>query len=160
RAGVEIKRRYRRSQIRQKIYVYHDDKRVDFDTLIDWHEQHILLKAAFPVNVLSPVATFDVQWGNVQRPTHRNTSWDWARFESCAHKWADLSECNYGVALLNDCKYGYDIHANVIRLSLLKSATSPDPTADQGEHVMIYSLLPHLGDWRAGVIPTAYDLND
>lgn len=160
RIGLEIHRRYRNSTITQKIYLYHHSKRLDFDTQIDWHEHHILLKVAFPVNVLSPVATYDIQWGNVQRPTHRNTSWDWARFETCAHKWADLSEGNYGVALLNDCKYGYDIHENVMRLTLLKSATSPDPNADQGEHRMTYSLLPHQHDWRNGVVPAAYDLND
>jgi alpha-mannosidase len=159
RLAVEIKRTYRSSQLRQNIYLYRDSRRIDFDTWIDWHEQHILLKAAFPANVMSPVATFDVQWGNVQRPTHRNTSWDWARFETCAHKWADLSEGNYGVALLNDCKYGYDIQDNLIRLTLLKSATNPDPNADQGEHLMTYSLLPHQGDWREEVIPAAYDLN-
>ena len=159
RAAVAIRRHYRNSDIQQKIYFYADSKRIDFDTWIDWHEQHTLLKAAFPVQVKSPVATFDVQWGNVQRPTHRNTSWDWARFETCAHKWADLSEGNYGVALLNDCKYGYDIHDNVLRLSLLKGATLPDATADQGEHLMTYSLLPHTGDWREGVVPAAYDLN-
>jgi alpha-mannosidase len=160
RVGVEIKRSYRSSAIHQKIHLYRQSRRIDFDTWVDWHEQHILLKAAFPVNVMNPMATFDVQWGNVQRPTHRNTSWDWARFETCAHKWADLSEGNYGVALLNDCKYGYDIHDNVIRLTLLKSATMPDPNADQGEHLMIYSLLPHFGDWREEVGPAAYDLND
>lgn len=159
RVAVEIKRRYRNSQIHQRIYLYHDSRRIDFDTWIDWHEQHTLLKVAFPVNVMSPTATFDVQWGNVERPTHRNTSWDWARFETCAHKWADLSEGNYGVALLNDCKYGYDIRDHVMRLTLLKSATSPDPKADQGEHRMVYSLLPHVGDWRADVVPAAYDLN-
>jgi alpha-mannosidase len=159
RVAVEIRRRYRSSAIVQTIYLYRDNRRIDFDTWIDWHEQHILLKAAFPVNVLAPAATFDVQWGNVQRPTHRNTSWDWARFETCAHKWADLSEGNYGVALLNDCKYGYDIHDNVLRLSLVKSATSPDEKADQGEHVMTYSLLPHEGDWRDEVVRSAYDLN-
>ena len=113
------------------------------------------------MNVLNPLATFDVQCGNVQRSTHRNTSWDWARFETCAHKWADLSEGNYGVALLNDCKYGYDIHDNVMRLSLIKSATSPDRHADQGEHRFTYSLLPHEGDWRTSqVVRSAYDLND
>ena len=160
RAGVEVTHTYQSSTIRQKIYLYRDSKRIDFETFVDWHEHHILLKAAFPVDVMSPAATFDVQWGNVERPTHRNTSWDWARFETCAHKWADLSEGNYGVALLNDCKYGYDIHDNVMRLSLLKSATNPDANADQGEHWMTYSLLPHAGDWRNEVIPAAYDLND
>jgi alpha-mannosidase len=160
RIGLRIHRRYRRSEIVQTVYLYRDGKRIDFDTWIDWHEQHLLLKAAFPVNILNPVATFDIQWGNVQRPTHRNTSWDWARFETCAHKWADLSESNYGVALLNDCKYGYDVHDNVLRLTLLKSATSPDPDADQGEHVMTYSILPHRDDWRQGVVSAGYDLND
>ena len=160
RVGVEVQHTYQSSSIHQKIYLYRDSKRIDFSTWVDWHEHHILLKTAFPVDVMSPTATFDVQWGNVQRATHRNTSWDWARFETCAHKWADLSEGNYGVALLNDCKYGYDIHDNVIRLSLLKSATNPDANADQGEHWMTYSLLPHEGDWRGEVIPAAYDLND
>ncbi len=161
RAGLEIKRAYRDSRIVQKIYFYHNSKRIDFDTWVDWHEHHILMKAAFPVDVLSPSATFDVQWGNVQRPTHRNTSWEWARFETCAHKWADLSEGNYGVALLNDCKYGHDIHENVMRLTLLKSATSPDFNADQGEHRMTYSLLPHSGSWaESDVVAQAYDLNN
>jgi alpha-mannosidase len=160
RAALLVKRTYRRSTITQRIYFYHNSKRLDFDTHVDWHEQHILLKVAFPVAVLSPTATFDIQWGNVERATHHNTSWDWARFETAAQKWADLSEGNYGVALLNDSKYGYDVLHNVMRLSLLKSPTMPDPVADQGEHLMTYSLLPHTGDWRNGVAANAYDLND
>ncbi len=160
RAGLEIKRRLRSSTIVQRVYLYRGSSRLDFDTWIDWHEHHLLLKTAFPVNVLSPVATYDIQWGNIERPTHRNTSWDWARFESCAHKWVDLSEGDYGVSLLNDCKYGHDVHNNVLRLTLVKSATHPDPFADQGEHRMVYSLLPHSGDWRSGTVPAGYDLND
>jgi hypothetical protein len=97
-----------------------------------WRERHRFLKVAFPVDVLATQATYEIQWGSVQRPTHRNTSWDWARLESCAQKWVDLSEGDYGVSLLNDCKYGHDIRDNVMRLSLLRSPTSPDPEADQG----------------------------
>ncbi|MCA9888557.1 MAG: alpha-mannosidase [Anaerolineae bacterium] len=160
RAAVEVAYAYRSSTVTQRIYIYHNSKRIDFDTHVDWHESHILLKAAFPVDILSPTATFDIQWGNVERNTHRNTSWDWGRFETAAQKWADLSEGNYGVALLNDSKYGYDVLHNVMRLSLLKSATMPDPVADQGKHKMVYSLLPHTGDWRNGVPENAYDLND
>jgi alpha-mannosidase len=160
RACLLLKRRFRSSLITQKIYFYHQSKRLDFDTHIDWHEQHTLLKVAFAVDILSPRATFDIQWGNVERNTHRNTSWDWGRFETAAQKWADLSEGSYGVALLNDSKYGYDVLDNVMRLSLLKSPTMPDPFADQGEHLMTYSLLPHTGDWRNGVAEAAYDLND
>ena len=96
----------------------------------------------------------------MKRPTHRNTSWDQARFEVCAHRWADISESGYGTALLNDCKYGYDIHDSIMRLTLLKSGIFPNPEADQGSHEFTYSLFPHKGDFRAGrVIQEAYDLN-
>ena len=160
RAGLEIRRRLLNSEIVQRVYLYRGYRRLDFDTWVDWRERHVLLKVAFPVDVLSPLATYDIQWGNVQRPTHRNTSWDWARFETVAHKWVDLSEGDYGVSLLNDCKYGYDVQDNVIRLTLLRSPTYPDPNADQGEHRFTYSLLPHRGDWRAGTVPASYALND
>ncbi len=119
-----------------------------------------MLKVAFPVDILAPQATYEIQWGNVQRPTHRNTSWDWARFETCAHKWVDLSEGNYGVSLLNDCKYGHDIRDNVMRMTLLRSTTMPDPMADFGEHDFKYSLYPHLGVWNEETQREAYLLND
>jgi alpha-mannosidase len=110
--------------------------------------------------VLAPTATYEIQWGNVQRPTHRNTSWDWARFETAAQKWVDLSEGGYGVSLLNDCKYGHDIRDNLIRLTLLRGTTAPDPMADQGEHSFKYSLLPHSGGWDEQTVAEAYALND
>ena len=119
-----------------------------------------MLKVAFPVDILAPQATYEIQWGNVQRPTHRNTSWDWARFETCAHKWVDLSEGDYGVSLLNDCKYGHDIHDNVMRITLLRSSTMPDPIADAGEHDFKYSLYPHAGSWNEDTQREAYLLND
>lgn len=160
RACLEIQRTILNSHIRQRIYLYHNSARLDFETHMDWQERHVLLKIAFPVDILTPKATYEIQWGNVERPTHRNTSWDWARFESCAHKWVDLSESDYGVSLLNDCKYGHDIHDNVLRLTLLKSPTFPDPTADLGEHEFTYSLFPHVGDWRGSTSAAAYALND
>ncbi len=160
RATLEVRRRILSSEYVQRISLAHNSARLDFDTTIQWRERHILLKVAFPVDVLSPIATYEIQWGNVQRPTHRNTSWDWARFETCAQKWVDLSESGYGVSLLNDCRYGHDIHANVIRLSLLRGTTSPDPEADQGEHRFAYSLLPHAGGWDEQIVAEAYALND
>ncbi len=160
RGGVEIVRRYGESTITTRLLLYRDVPRIDFVTHVDWHEHQTLLKVAFPVTVQSPRATFDIQWGNVERPTHWNTSWDWARFETCAHKWADLSQGDYGVALLNDCKYGYDIRGHTLRLSLVKSGVYPDAEADQGEHVFSYALLPHAGDWREGeVVRHAYLFN-
>lgn len=160
RATLEIKRRILNSHYIQRISLAYNSPRLDFDTFIDWQERHILLKTAFPVDVLAPTATYEIQWGNVQRPTHRNTSWDWARFETCAQKWVDLSEGDYGVSLLNDCKHGHDIHDNVIRLSLLRSPTDPDPLADLGEHRFVYSLFPHAGGWDERTISQAYLLND
>src|SRR6185503_5104621 len=165
RATLEVHRRILHSDYVQRISLTYNSPRLDFDTTMNWRERHILLKVAFPVDVLSNVATYEIQWGNVQRATHRNTSWDWARFETCAHKWVDLSEGGYGVSLLNDCKYGHDIRDNspqggVMRISLLRSPTLPDPEADQGEHRFAYSLLPHAGSWGETTIAQAYALND
>ncbi len=165
RATIEITRRILHSRYTQRLSLDYNSPQITCATVIDWRERHILLKVAFPVDVLSPTATYEIQWGSVQRPTHRNTSWDWARFETCAQKWVDLSEGGYGVALLNDCKYGHDIRDNVIRLSLLRAPTMPDPEADQGEHRFVYSLYPHAdGEGRvttpADIAAQAYALND
>lgn len=160
RVVYQAEYRYLDSCVEQRMIVYARERRIDFVTAADWHEQHILLKAAFPTNLLAANATYEIQFGTVERPAHLNTSWDAARFETCAHKWADLSEDGYGAALLNDCKYGYDIHEGVLRLSLIKAATFPNEAADQGRHEFTYSFLPHAGGWReAGVSRQAYDLN-
>jgi alpha-mannosidase len=160
RAVVRIERKFGASLIVQRIAMCAGSARIDFDTDIEWQEEHKFLKVAFPVNVRSPRATYEIQYGHTERPTHYNTSWDMARFEVCAQKWADLSEGDYGVALLNDCKYGYDIHGSVMRLSLLRAPTAPDRRADRGHHEFVYALLPHGGDFRkGGVIEQAYALN-
>ena len=149
-----------KSRIAQDITFYHDVDRVDFHTIVDWKEEHGLLKAHFPVDIFYNEAQFDIQYGNVRRATHKNTSWDVARFEVCAHKWADVSEASYGAAILNDCKYGYSVDENSIALTMLKSATNPDPTADQEMHEFTYALMPHEGDWRQAQVPErAYEFN-
>lgn len=158
---VRLEWNYMNTKIKQDMTFYVEDKRIDFKTWVDFRECKQLMKVAFPVDIRSTYATYDVQYGNVQRPTHWNTSWDWARFETVAHKWVDLSERNYGVSLMNDCKYGHDIKNNVIRLTLLKSATHPDTEQDQGEHEFTYSLLPHEGSWvDADTEIRAYYLNN
>ena len=161
RAVVVFEWAYMDSVIKQEMIVYANSRRIDFATDVDWQERQQLLKVAFPVSVRSTEATYDIQFGNVKRPTHWNTSWDYARFESVGHQWVDLSERGYGVSLLNDCKYGHDIKDHTIRLSLIKSATYPDPLADKGAHQFTYSLLPHQGDWVAGeTVKEAWALND
>jgi alpha-mannosidase len=160
RAAVRFTRKFGASTLEQRMVLDAGSRVLRFETDVDWQEEHKLLKVAFPVAVRSARATYEIQFGHVERTTHTNTSWDRARFEVCAHRWADLGEAGYGVALLNDCKYGYDILGSVMRLSLLRAPTHPDPTADRGRHRFIYALMPHPGDFReAGVIAAAEDLN-
>ncbi len=148
------------SLIDQKIYFYADTRRIDFETVVDWKEHQHLLKAEFPVDIHSDEATFEVQFGNLTRKVHTNTSWDKARFESCGQKWMDFSEGNYGVSLLNDCKYGHSVNEGTIGLSLIKCGIEPNPNADVEVHHFTYSLYPHQGTWKqAGTVKEAYNLN-
>jgi alpha-mannosidase len=160
RATLRMTRKTEKSTIVQDISIYSGNPRIDFVTKVEWWEKKTLMKVAFPVDILSPRATYEIQFGTIERPTHFNTSWDRGKFEVPGQKWVDLSEGGYGVSLLNDCKYGYDTHDNVLRLSLLRSPVSPDPNADEGKHEFIYALYPHKGDWRdAETVQKAYELN-
>ncbi len=160
RGAIRLVRRFGSSTITQTIQLTAYSPRIDFITEVDWHETDRMLKVGFPVAINAPRATYEIQYGSVERPTHHNTSWDTARFEVCAQRWADLSEGDYGVALLNDCKYGHDTRDNVMRLTLLRSPCAPDPEADRGRQEFTYSLLPHAEDFRDGeVIEQAAALN-
>ena len=160
RATLHIERKESKSTIKQDIHFYKDKRRIDFETYVDWHEFQHLLKVHFPVRINTDEATFDIQFGNIKRKVHTNTSWEQARFESVGHKWVDLTEGKYGVSLLNDCKYGHGIKDSVISLSLIKSGIQPNATTDETEHYFIYSLYPHQGNWReAGTVEEAYHLN-
>lgn len=151
---------YMQSSISQDMVLYSGSRRIDFRTTVDFHERQQMIKAAFPVDIRSTYGTYDVQYGNVRRPNHWNTSWDQARFESVAHRWADLSERNYGVSILNDCKYGHDIKDNLMRITLLRAGIQPDHLQDQGMHEFTYSLLPHQGDFVEGnTVTEAFILN-
>ncbi len=132
-----------RSRITQNISLTAISPRLDFNTHVDWQEEQQFLRVLFPLNLRSDFATYEVQYGNVKRPTHFNTPYDLARFEVPAQRWADLSEPDFGVALLNDCKYGYACFGNVLSLSLLRAPNNPDPLADRGHHTFKYALYPH-----------------
>lgn len=160
RGIIRIERKFLNSTITQDIIMYNDIPRIDFKTVADWKEKDIIVKAAFPVDLNANQATYEIQFGNIVRNTHWNTSWDMAKFEVCGHKWADLSEEGYGISLLNDCKYGYDIKDGNMRITLLRSGTIPNPDADKEIHEFTYSLYPHQGNWReAQTLVQAYDLN-
>ena len=160
RAVIRFRREYGRSTIEQDMILSADHDRIDFRTHVDWQERQQLLKVAFPVNVRASEATYEIQFGTVRRPTHWNTSWDYARFETCAQRWIDLSERGFGVSLLNDCKYGHDVFDNVMRITLIKSGIIPDPRADLGLHEFTYAFRSHDGDWaESGTVELAHRLN-
>ncbi|MGZ4664241.1 MAG: alpha-mannosidase [Frankiaceae bacterium] len=142
RAHVRMRREFGHSTIDQVMVVSAGSRRIDFRTVIDWHEDHRMLKVAFPIGVRATQARFDIQFGHVTRATHANTSFEQARFEVCAHRWAEVSEDGFGAALLNDGRYGYDVRGSVLRLSLLRAPTAPDPRCDRRRHELTYSLLP------------------
>lgn len=155
RAALRLEWRYEASRIVQIVALEAGAARLDFDTFIDWHEKHTLVKTAFPLAIKSDTATAEIQFGHVKRTTHRNTSWDTARFECAMHRWVDLSEPDFGAALLNDCKYGYDAKDTTLRLTLLRAPTNPWPEADQGEHRFRYGLFVHHGAFAGEGVPAA-----
>jgi alpha-mannosidase len=160
RAGFEILHTYGGSTVKQTLWLYSDSPRIDLAHEIDWHEKHQILKLFFPCDLHANEATYEIQFGHVTRPTHKNTSWEEAKFEVCGQKWVDISEYGYGFALLNDCKYGYSAEGSTLALTVLKCPDEPDSTADEGYHTFTCSMYPHVGDFRAaGVIREAYALN-
>ena len=160
RAVVLVERKFLHSVIRQYITAYAELDRIDIRNEIDWDDSYLLLKADFPVDVNAVKATFDIQFGNIERVTHENTLWDFAQFESCAHKWADLSDNSFGLAVLNDCKYGYSAKDAHIALTLLRSANDPQPKQECTHHTFTYSLYPHAGPAAISrVVQEGYSLN-
>ncbi|WVO20440.1 uncharacterized protein IAS62_001736 [Cryptococcus decagattii] len=133
---------------------------IRFEAVVDWKEKHQFLKFELPIDIYSDFATYDTQFGTIARPTHRNTSWDAAKFEVCGHKFADLSEYGYGVAILNDCKYGYATQGNIMRLSLLRAPTKPDANCDTGTHSFSFAIYPHSGTFiESDVAQVAHAFN-
>ena len=128
------------------IRFFRQDRGIEVENNIDWHESHKLAKAEFSCNILTRKALCDTSAGFIERSTHRNTTWQQARYECCHHKWVDLSETDGGIALLNDGKYGVSLYQNTMGLSLLRATERPDVTSDLGQHSFCYKILPHSGD--------------
>ncbi|MEY8352808.1 alpha-mannosidase [Lachnospiraceae bacterium 54-53] len=161
RATILVRRRYLDSTIEQYISLLYNSPEIIIRNEIDWKENHIFMKSLFPVDIHTDEAAFEIQYGNVKRKTHYNTMWDYAKFEVCMHKWLDVSEDDYGVSMMNDCKYGCHVHDGEIGISMLKSATYPNPDADKERHSFVFSVYPHRGDWKkAKTVRKAYELNN
>lgn len=143
---LEFSARFSNSTLCQKIRLADHSKRLDFITKVNWQEDFKLLRVAFPVDIVSREAVFDIQSGYLRRPATANNTIEMSAFETAGHRYADLSESNYGVALLNDCKYGYNVKNGTLDLALLRAPKFPDFDADRGDHEFTYSFCPHSGN--------------
>ncbi len=160
RGIIRITRKWQSSTFVQEITLYADSDQAEVVNDVDWHETHVLLKAAFPLAAESNVATYEIPYGAIERPTTRDNSWEQAKFEVPALRWADLGDGKHGFSLINESKYGYDCKGNLLRLSLLRSPVWPDPDADRGHHHFSYALYPHDGDWKSALtIRHGYEYN-
>jgi len=148
-ASIRVTRSWQNSKFVQTISIPRAaSDQVDIDNEIDWHESHVLLKAAFPLAVQSDHATYEIPYGTIERTTKRTNSWEKAQFEVPAQQWADLGDGQHGLSVINESKFGYDAAGNVLRLTLLRSPKWPDPEADMGHHHFHYALYPHAGTWQ------------
>jgi len=154
RTVIQIKRKFNLARFIQRIKIYSHIRRIDFDLIIDWNGRNKMVKIAFPLNIQSQEATYEIPYGTIKRESKGE--------EQVAQTWVDISENNYGVSLLNDSRYGYDISENTIRLSVLRSPDKPVYSTDEkGIHIIQYALLPHQGSWQeANVMHTGYEFNN
>jgi alpha-mannosidase len=161
RKTIRIQRTWQSSHFTQDISLDGGADTVQVSNDIDWHETHVLLKAAFPLAASSGKATYEIPYGSIERPTTRNNSWEKAQFEVPAMRWADLGDDKQGLSILNDSKYGYDAVGNTLRITLLRSPTWPDAEADRGHQHFVYAIYPHTGSWKqAQTVRRGYELND
>lgn len=159
--GFTVKLTLHNSAVTQKIRLYGETDRIDFETKVSWNEEHRLLKAVFPFDINSDSAAYEIQYGYVKRPNTDNTSWDRARFETVGHKWADVGDSGFGVSVINDSKYGWGYFGNELSLSLLRAPKYPNPDSDLGEQSFTYSIYPHKGHFSlSDTLKHAYILNN
>ncbi len=160
RSVVRISRHWQNSTFVQDLILYTGSDEVEVANNFDWHETHVLLKAAFPLSATAPMATYEIPYGTIERPTTRNNSFEKAKYEVPAMRWADMGDAQHGFSLINNTKYGYDGVGDLLRLTLLRSPTWPDPNADRGRHKFTYALYPHAGSWKdAATVEHGYNYN-
>jgi alpha-mannosidase len=160
RSRVRVVRTIGKSEFCQDYILEKGSAILKIKTTVDWQENQVMVKAAFPLNVEADFATYEIPCGAIRRPTQPQTPAEKAKWEVPALRWADLTGENYGVSLLNDCKYGYDSQPNQLRLTLLRSPHWPDPETDRGFHEFTYALYPHAGTWEtAHTVKRGYELN-
>ena len=160
--GIRVVKKFNNSRFTQDYILESNLPILKIVNQVDWQETHVMMKAAFPLKVSSDYATYEIPCGAIQRSTKPQTDEERAKWEVSALNWADLTDNSgkYGVSLLNDCKYGYDAKLDSLRLTLLRSATWPDPQSDKGIHHFTYAIYPHQHSWKeAKTVQQGYELN-
>jgi alpha-mannosidase len=143
------------------IRLFRQSRGIEVENIVDWQDTHKLAKVEFSCNVLTRKALCDTSAGYIERETHRNTSWQQARFETCHHKWCSVAEVFGGVSLINDGKYGVSFENSTMSLSLLRGTKRPDVTSDIGHHQFCYMIMPHKSDAvNAGINAVALQYNN
>ncbi|WP_405138081.1 alpha-mannosidase [Nocardia sp. NBC_01388] len=156
-AVVRVGRSFGSSKVEQTLSLRAGARGLDIDTGVDWHETEKFLKLAFPLDIHADRYASETQFGHMFRPTHTNTSWEYAKFEACNHRFVHVAEPGWGVALVNDSTYGHDVTRTVradggttttVRASLVRAPRFPDPQTDHGTHTFRHSLIPgaSIGD--------------
>lgn len=149
-ASVIYKKKFLNSTFEQKIIVYNDIDRIDFETKADWNETHKILRTDFEFDIVTDKYTTNLAYASMERPVNAFNTYDEARFEVCAQDFIDMSEEGFGVSILSDVKNAYGVKGNRVSLALLKAPVSPDKTCDRGINEFTYSLYPHKGNWKEG----------
>jgi len=160
RQSLRVVRQIGKSEFCQDYIVEIGSPLLKIKTVANWQETHVLVKAAFGLNVEADFATCEIPGGAIDRTTKPQTPAEKAKWEVPILRWTDISNDGFGVSLLNDCKYGCDLQPNQIRLTLLRGSTWPDEQADVGVSEFTCAVYPHSGNWQeAGTVRQGYELN-
>lgn len=160
-AELTVRRQIGQSDIFQVICLETGSHRIEFDTEIDWKEQHRLLKVSFPTTIQSENGVNEIQYGFIERPMHRSRAYDQDRFEVCNHRYSAVCDGGNGFGILNDCKYGIGMKDGALELTLLRGGACPDIMADQRKHHFTYAVTPWKGNFQeSSIIAQGYELNE
>ena len=143
RVSFHCERKWRDSRLSVEIGLNAGSRMVDFNLNLHWVERGTnetgvpMLRAAFSVNVVDGVPTYEIPFGSQKRTQSPQ--------EIPALKWADLSDDNCGLTLVNSSKYGHSCNQNTLRLTLVRSSYDPDPLPEIADHSIGYAVIPHVG---------------
>ncbi|MEB3224467.1 MAG: alpha-mannosidase [Synechococcus sp.] len=156
RSVIRVEKQLSQSTIVQDYQLDLQGQMLKVYSTVDWQEEQVVLKAAFPFAIDNATCTYETPCGAIDRQPEA----DLAKWEVPALRWADFHNQDYGIGILAKNHHGYDAKQSQLRLTLLKSPLWPDPTADRGIHHLAYAIYPHKGPWQTSkIVNRARDLN-